>query len=582
MIGIRERNMQEVTNAAISIASRYNWNPEDLVAIVSYETGGTFNPWQKGSSEKTQTRGLFQWIPENVEKYEISPTMTIAEQMEAGARYLMDRGVKPGDGLLPMYAAVNAGHASRVNASDFKNGGRPGTVAQKVQGKDFAGHIARGKELVEKYVNPSTMNGYSRLTLPDIIDGVTQLSGSGQIATPSPRPDPASVPEYNREAQRAAAFSAMPAIQTAPGGIIGPQPGLSAAPFSPPDIARNPYDIFDLGAGWASAPSSRNPAFSPRDNIGTQGMFDALPQTARLDAAMERAQSMQPPSRSAVQPSDKGASVRSIATALRDPYARPAAPMQPSTAPMNNLGISTAFSGRPVQDIPSSAPASVPDPRAAAYQSLPPAPTYQARQDRIDIPYSAVTPTDIASAITGLDERGTQRDQVQSALAAQAAPATRSVAPPPPAPTTVAPRAPTQTAPAQPAMTPEKARALGMVPTPGVPGAYMPNVAPNPAQVMKDQLGLIGANPLEAIGRMVVGALQGGVFHSGTGIFSNPGGLWGNPAPQGTQDAYGGVGGGLGGLGGGFQAGGGNWGNYGSSGTFNSGFTSGSGFTYDR
>jgi hypothetical protein len=113
-------------------------------------------------------------------------------------------------------------------------------------------------------------------------------------------------------------------------------------------------------------------------------------------------------------------------------------------------------------------------------------------------------------------------------------------------------------------------------------------------------MGLIARNPLEALGRMVVGALQGGVFHSGMpNIMQAAGCLFGNDrqnavasAPSGNVgglQSLGGVGGsytgpgGVGGYtGGGFQAGGGNWGNYGSSGSFNSGFQSGSGFTYDR
>jgi hypothetical protein len=126
----------------------------------------------------------------------------------------------------------------------------------------------------------------------------------------------------------------------------------------------------------------------------------------------------------------------------------------------------------------------------------------------------------------------------------------------------------------------------------------MPNVPGNPAQVMRDQAKLIAANPLEAIGRMVVGALQGGVFGPGlSGIRMASGGLFGGnrqttaPAAGGSRGlgSLGGVGGSYSGpggpggyTGGGFQAGGGNFGNYGTTGGFNSGLQSGSGFTYDR
>jgi hypothetical protein len=95
-------------------------------------------------------------------------------------------------------------------------------------------------------------------------------------------------------------------------------------------------------------------------------------------------------------------------------------------------------------------------------------------------------------------------------------------------------------------------------PNTGKVNGYMPNVPANPAQVMRDQAKLIAANPLEAIGRMVVGALQGGVFGPGlSGIRMASGGLFGAPtygahAPTRQSIGYGLTApGGIGGLGGG-------------------------------
>jgi hypothetical protein len=95
-------------------------------------------------------------------------------------------------------------------------------------------------------------------------------------------------------------------------------------------------------------------------------------------------------------------------------------------------------------------------------------------------------------------------------------------------------------------------------PNTGKVNGYMPNVPGNPAQVMRDQAKLIAANPLEAIGRMVVGALQGGVFGPGlSGIRMASGGLFGAPtygahAPTRQSIGYGLTApGGIGGLGGG-------------------------------
>lgn len=125
----------------------------------------------------------------------------------------------------------------------------------------------------------------------------------------------------------------------------------------------------------------------------------------------------------------------------------------------------------------------------------------------------------------------------------------------------------------------------------------MPNVKGNPAQVMKDQMGLIAANPIASIAKMAMGAMLGGVFHSGLGnMFQNTGNNnAGNALGNIASAAVGGIGsiggaggtfngpGGFGGYnGGGFQASSGGFGNYGSDGGFNSGMQSSSGFTYDR
>ena len=40
--------------------------------------------------------------------------------------------MEPGDGILRIYAAINAGDANKFNASDEDNGGAPGTVRDKV------------------------------------------------------------------------------------------------------------------------------------------------------------------------------------------------------------------------------------------------------------------------------------------------------------------------------------------------------------------------------------------------------------------------------------------------------------------
>lgn len=123
----------EMARGIQAAAKAIGVSPDDLATAISYETGGTMHPWQKGPTTKWGThRGLIQWGEPQARKYGVSAESSITDQLMAASRYLRDRGVKPGDGLLQIYAAINAGHASKIHATDAHNGGAPGTVLDKV------------------------------------------------------------------------------------------------------------------------------------------------------------------------------------------------------------------------------------------------------------------------------------------------------------------------------------------------------------------------------------------------------------------------------------------------------------------
>ncbi|WP_066722817.1 MULTISPECIES: hypothetical protein [Hyphomicrobiales] len=123
----------EMARGIQAAAKSIGISPDDLATAISYETGGTMDPWQKGPrTQWGRHRGLIQWGEPQARKYGVDANTSITDQLMAAARYLRDRGVKPGDGLLQVYAAINAGHASKINATDAHNGGAPGTVADKV------------------------------------------------------------------------------------------------------------------------------------------------------------------------------------------------------------------------------------------------------------------------------------------------------------------------------------------------------------------------------------------------------------------------------------------------------------------
>jgi hypothetical protein len=89
----------------------------DLATLVSYETIGSFNPGIKGGKGGLYM-GLIQFGPEERQKYGVTGQETFGEQLKIAARFLKDRGFKPGMGLLDMYSIVNAGSPGLYDRSD--------------------------------------------------------------------------------------------------------------------------------------------------------------------------------------------------------------------------------------------------------------------------------------------------------------------------------------------------------------------------------------------------------------------------------------------------------------------------------
>lgn len=129
-------------------------DPLDLLTIMSYETGGTLNPWQRGPTTKWGThRGLIQFGEPQAQHYQVGADTPVEQQVAASIRYLQDHGWRPGMGRLEMYAAINAGNVKNINARDAAAGGAPGTVQDKVNSQ-MAGHEARAKNLLSQYDVP--------------------------------------------------------------------------------------------------------------------------------------------------------------------------------------------------------------------------------------------------------------------------------------------------------------------------------------------------------------------------------------------------------------------------------------------
>ena len=101
--------------AIVSAANELGVRPEDLAAVISQETMGTFDPQIIGG-ENNNFKGLIQFgIPER-KAYGYRDGMSFEEQMLGPVvRYLKDRGVKPGHGVKELYAAILTGNVSTLD-----------------------------------------------------------------------------------------------------------------------------------------------------------------------------------------------------------------------------------------------------------------------------------------------------------------------------------------------------------------------------------------------------------------------------------------------------------------------------------
>lgn len=151
----------DLATAATQASKQLGISPVDLLTVISYETGGTFNVNQKGGAGG-RYKGLIQFGPEEQRKYGIHDGMSVGEQMGAVVQFLQDRGFKPGMTIYDLYSTINAGSPGHYNASDAHNGGAPGTVADKVRNQ-MGDHRVKAEALLGgKFEVPSTIDSDPR------------------------------------------------------------------------------------------------------------------------------------------------------------------------------------------------------------------------------------------------------------------------------------------------------------------------------------------------------------------------------------------------------------------------------------
>ena len=108
----------------ITMATRNGWDPADLAAIFSFETGGTLDPNQPGYGAAAGRIGLIQGGPNERRAYGLG-SGNWEQEMRGVERYLLDRGATPGMSMEDLYATINGGNPSAGYTPDGN-----GTVAR--------------------------------------------------------------------------------------------------------------------------------------------------------------------------------------------------------------------------------------------------------------------------------------------------------------------------------------------------------------------------------------------------------------------------------------------------------------------
>jgi hypothetical protein len=456
-----------------------------------------------------------------------------------------------------------------------------GTLGGYASDSKYANQIAktafrneRAVQVAEARVpNPNAHNPVPTSTPLAPVDDLTGFAGT---PTPSPRPDPVA----SRMAQQYSQYQpgTMPSMPSAPGGLFdysraaadmtgefpsyeaeknlsrslaGITPNVTSAQgglLSPAGLAGQ-YGQYQPASGnaWNDQPTVNERMASPRTpTMEQQRIADAVRQSVAPQVASAPGGLFQStgafnnvnqtrPTGSFSPSSPFGVAGLPAASGISSPVSQlgreavqslPEGTSKPS--PYSGTGATNAYGPMSTSSPQGKAVSTAYQNYAASRMAAPSTPAPASRSAGIDVANSAMSLADqYASYGAG---------KVAPSPMQTASSATQAV---PEAPRTVAPRqaAPySAPAPAQPAMTPERAKALGMVPTDNVPGKYMPNVAGNPLQVARDQMGHIARNPLESLFNMAIGTLQGGVFHPGVGnMMSSIGGLFGGQPTYGIN-----------------------------------------------
>jgi hypothetical protein len=125
---------------ATNVATALGLNAEEVAAVMSFESAGTFDPNIEGG-DGGRYMGLIQFGPEERRKYGIEKGSSPEQWTNAILGFMNDRGFRPGMQLEDFYSTILAGRPGRYDAKDSN-----GTSVRNAIPRILADHLSNAQE----------------------------------------------------------------------------------------------------------------------------------------------------------------------------------------------------------------------------------------------------------------------------------------------------------------------------------------------------------------------------------------------------------------------------------------------------
>ena len=173
--------------------------PEELLATIGMETGGSYSPSQWGGKNGGYM-GLIQFGGPERKQFGVNDKQSFSEQLGPVQDFLTKRRYKPGMGLDELYSTINAGSPGHAMASD-----RPGaTVASHVadirrdwvpRAQDILSQVPEGARPTSRTYDPLSSlapgtNPFKAIASPDAYDPLSSIKAPGMPGSAGYRPPP--------------------------------------------------------------------------------------------------------------------------------------------------------------------------------------------------------------------------------------------------------------------------------------------------------------------------------------------------------------------------------------------------------